>query len=84
MILDENEWRTEGAQILTLPQSTGGEQMQHHIIIKECSTSEETSWFWQQLAAYFHRDIFPGEGMPDFEDYRHRMQSLHDRRENPI
>ena len=58
--------------------------MQHHIIIKECSTSEETSWFWHQLAAYFHRDIFPGEGMPDFEDYRHRMQSLHDRIENPI
>ena len=25
-----------------------------------------------------------GKGMPDFEDYRYRMQILHDRSENPI
>lgn len=57
------------------------------IMIREAVTDSDTAAFWEQLYAYFKRDIFPEPEDPDREyflggEYREQIQRIHDRAEN--
>ena len=57
------------------------------IRIREAVTDSDTAAFWEQLYAYFKRDIFPEPEDPDREyflggEYREQIQRIHDRAEN--
>ena len=55
--------------------------MENQITIREAVTETDAAAFWEQLYAYFKRDIFPDPGDPDRayflgDDYRAHMQKL--------
>lgn len=59
--------------------------MEYQITIREAITQSDAAAFWEQLRAYFQRDIFPD---PEDEDrecflsdpaYRAQLQKIHDR-----
>lgn len=63
--------------------------MKHQITIQTASGEAGIVRFWQQLYAYFQRDLFPDpadETLPYFlgEEYKVAMRQLHDRKENPV
>lgn len=58
--------------------------MKNEITVRETTTKEEADFFWEQLAAYFQRDIFPepgGEERDHFlsSEYRAHMEKIHER-----
>lgn len=58
--------------------------MKNEITVREATTKEEVAFFWEQLAAYFQRDIFPepgGEERDHFlsSEYRAHMEKIHER-----
>lgn len=65
--------------------------MNDQIIIKELTTAEETTRFWDRLYAYFQRDLFP-EGSPEREEldyflgaeYRAAIEKLRARHSDPL
>ena len=59
----------------------------NQIIIREAVTDGDIAAFWEQLYAYFKRDIFPepeDQGREYFlgGEYREQLQKIHDRAEN--
>lgn len=61
--------------------------MENPIAIREAVTENEIAAFWDQLCAYFCRDIFPDPADKDRPyflgtEYRAAIQNLHDREEN--
>lgn len=63
--------------------------MEHQITIREAITEQDTALFWQQLYAYFQRDICPDPEDEDRayflgEDYRAALSSLHERKEDRL
>ena len=59
----------------------------NRIIIREAVADGDNAAFWEQLYAYFKRDIFPEPEDPDREyflggEYREQIQRIHDRAEN--
>ena len=61
--------------------------MKNRITIREAVTEKDIRTFWEQLYAYFKRDILPDPGDEDREyflgsDYRNHMQMIHDRNED--
>ncbi|MGM9603455.1 MAG: GNAT family N-acetyltransferase [Faecousia sp.] len=63
--------------------------MESKIIIREAVTEHEIAQFWQQLSAYFARDIFSNPESEDRDyflglEYRQTIEKLHSRQENPI
>ena len=68
--------------------------MSDQITIKELTAQEDTSRFWEELYAYFRRDMFPDDGSdPDREEnleyflgaeYRAAIEGLHEREEDPL
>lgn len=63
--------------------------MESKIIICEAVTEQKTAEYWQQLYAYYARDIFPNPEDEDREyffgpEYRQTIEKLHSRKENPI
>lgn len=60
--------------------------MENQITIREACTGYDAAAFWEQLYAYFKRDVFPEQG-PDRDyflggEYRAGIQRLHERPEN--
>lgn len=58
--------------------------MDHRIIIREAITEREVTLFWEQLRAYFERDIFPDPNHEDREyflgeEYHGDIERLHER-----
>lgn len=54
------------------------------IRIRECANAADEAFFWQELHAYFERDLFPDAEDEDREyflgeDYREGAQKMHDR-----
>lgn len=68
--------------------------MNDRITVKELTTSEETARFWEELYAYFQRDMFPDDGSdPDREEcleyflgeeYRETIEGLRRREKDPL
>lgn len=63
--------------------------MNDQISIREAVTETDVASFWEQLRIYQKRDIFPDpedESLDYFlsEDYRSRIQVIHDREQNPL
>ncbi|MDE6259661.1 MAG: GNAT family N-acetyltransferase [Oscillospiraceae bacterium] len=68
--------------------------MNDQITVKELTTAEEAARFWQELYAYFQRDLFPDDGTnPDREEdldyflgkeYRAAIEGLHRREKDPL
>lgn len=61
--------------------------MEHQITIREAVTEHDAARFWEQLHAYFKRDLFPdaqAEERAYFlgSEYRNAIQQLHDRVED--
>ncbi len=61
--------------------------MTNEITIREAMTQEEIDFFWEQLYAYFKRDIFAeqdGEEQTHFlsSEYRAHMEEIHEREHN--
>lgn len=62
--------------------------MKHEITIGEAVTECEAAAFWEQLRAYYRRDIFPNPTDPNREFFLSRerqaqMQKIHDRPQDP-
>ena len=62
--------------------------MKHEITIGEAVTECEVAAFWEQLRAYYRRDIFPNPTDPNREFFLSRerqaqMQKIHDRPQDP-
>ena len=62
--------------------------MKHEITIGEAVTECEVAAFWEQLRAYYRRDIFPDPKDTDREfflsrDRQAQMQQIHDRPQDP-
>lgn len=63
--------------------------MEHPITIQAAADAASIARFWQQLYAYFQRDLFPDpadENRTYFlgAEYRAAIQTLHERKENPV
>lgn len=61
--------------------------MINHISVREAVSEADISLFWEQLYAYFKRDIFPDPEEEDREyflsnEYRSQIQKLHDRQQD--
>ena len=62
--------------------------MKHEITIGEAVTEVEIAAFWEQLRAYYRRDIFPDPTDPNREfflsqEHQAQMQQIHDRPQDP-
>ena len=62
--------------------------MKHEITIREAVTELEVAAFWEQLRAYYRRDIFPDPKDTDRDFFLSRerqaqMQQIHDRPQDP-
>ena len=63
--------------------------MANQITVLEAETQKDTAFFWEQLHAYHVRDNFPDPEDEDrayflSEQYRAQIQTLHDRKSNPM
>ena len=68
--------------------------MNGQITVKELTTQEDTARFWEELYAYFQRDLFPSNGSnperaDDLEyflgaEYRAAIEGLHRRERDPL
>lgn len=62
--------------------------MKHEITIREAVTELEVAAFWEQLRAYYRRDIFPDPKDTDrdfflSQERQVQMQQIHDRPQDP-
>lgn len=62
--------------------------MKHEITIREAVTELEVAAFWEQLRAYYRRDIFPDPKDTDrdfflSQERQAQMQQIHDRPQDP-
>ena len=58
--------------------------MEHLITIREAVTEKDAAFFWEQLYAYFKRDMYPDPSAEERDyflgsEYRSVMQCIHDR-----